>query len=145
MQDFYEDFVEKAAESRKTTPERIDAVAQGRVWTGGRRGSAAWWTRWAGWTQRWRSRRSGPAFRQTRTSSWWRIRPPRPVRSDLRAVWRGRSERVVMLGSGVDTRAVGALTAPARLFRRGEPLALMPFAFVLIDVGKDSSLKPGAS
>src|SRR5687768_12588558 len=34
MQGFYENFVEKAAESRKTSPEQIDAVAQGRVWTG---------------------------------------------------------------------------------------------------------------
>ena len=34
MQGFYDDFVEKAAEARKTTPEKIDAVAQGRVWTG---------------------------------------------------------------------------------------------------------------
>ena len=31
---FYGDFVNKAAQSRKTTPEAIDAVAQGRVWTG---------------------------------------------------------------------------------------------------------------
>ena len=29
-----------------------------------------------------------------------------------------------------DARAVAALTAPMRLFRRGEPLALMPFTFV---------------
>ena len=34
MQGFYDDFVEKAAESRRMTPEKIDAVAQGRVWTG---------------------------------------------------------------------------------------------------------------
>jgi len=27
-------------------------------------------------------------------------------------------------------RALAAVTAPVRLFRRGEPLALMPFAFV---------------
>ena len=27
-------------------------------------------------------------------------------------------------------RALGALTAPVRLFRRGEPLALMPYVFV---------------
>ena len=27
-------------------------------------------------------------------------------------------------------RAIAAATAPGRLFRRGEPLALMPFAFV---------------
>ncbi|MFZ6675061.1 signal peptide peptidase SppA [Undibacterium sp. Xuan67W] len=30
----YDDFTSKAAKARKTTPEKIDAVAQGRVWTG---------------------------------------------------------------------------------------------------------------
>ena len=30
----YADFIAKAAEARKTTPAKIDAVAQGRVWTG---------------------------------------------------------------------------------------------------------------
>ena len=34
MQATYDTFVEKAAAGRNTTPERIDAVAQGRVWTG---------------------------------------------------------------------------------------------------------------
>jgi protease-4 len=31
---FYGDFIQKAAQSRHTTPERIDSIAQGRVWTG---------------------------------------------------------------------------------------------------------------
>ena len=35
-----------------------------------------------------------------------------------------------LLGSRAEQRAVGALTAPARLFRRGEPLALMPYGFL---------------
>jgi len=30
----YADFIGRAAKARKTTPEKIDAVAQGRVWTG---------------------------------------------------------------------------------------------------------------
>ena len=34
MQATYDAFVEKAAAGRNTTPERIDAIAQGRVWTG---------------------------------------------------------------------------------------------------------------
>ena len=34
MQATYESFVEKAASGRNTTPEKIDAVARGRVWTG---------------------------------------------------------------------------------------------------------------
>jgi hypothetical protein len=29
-----------------------------------------------------------------------------------------------------DARALAALSAPVRLFRRGEPLALMPFTFM---------------
>jgi hypothetical protein len=35
-----------------------------------------------------------------------------------------------VLANGAEQRAVAALTAPARLFRRGEPLALMPYAFL---------------
>jgi protease-4 len=34
LQAFYDQFVEKVAESRHSTPEKIDALAQGRVWTG---------------------------------------------------------------------------------------------------------------
>src|SRR5439155_10429662 len=34
LQAFYDQFVEKVAESRHSTPEKIDAIAQGRVWTG---------------------------------------------------------------------------------------------------------------
>ena len=35
-----------------------------------------------------------------------------------------------MLAGTTERRAVAALSAPTRLFRRGEPLALMPFTFV---------------
>src|SRR5258706_1207815 len=34
LQSIYDQFVEKVAESRHSTPEKIDALAQGRVWTG---------------------------------------------------------------------------------------------------------------
>jgi len=34
LQSFYDDFVEKVATARQTTPEEIDGLAQGRVWTG---------------------------------------------------------------------------------------------------------------
>src|SRR5204863_906428 len=34
LQAFYDQFVEKVADSRHSTPEKIDAIAQGRVWTG---------------------------------------------------------------------------------------------------------------
>jgi hypothetical protein len=32
--------------------------------------------------------------------------------------------------AGADAAAIASLAAPARLFRRGEPLALMPYTFV---------------
>ena len=35
-----------------------------------------------------------------------------------------------LLVGGAEQQALGALTAPVRLFRRGEPLALMPYVFV---------------
>jgi protease IV len=34
LQAFYDQFIEKVADSRKKTPEQIDRIAQGRVWTG---------------------------------------------------------------------------------------------------------------
>jgi protease-4 len=34
LQAFYDQFIEKVAESRGSTPEKIDQIAQGRVWTG---------------------------------------------------------------------------------------------------------------
>ncbi len=34
LQAFYDSFVEKVADARHTTPEQVDGIAQGRVWTG---------------------------------------------------------------------------------------------------------------
>ena len=130
MQDFYENFVEKAAESRKTTPERIDAVAQGRVWTGRQ------------------ARENGLVDALGGLDTAVRIAKQRariPEDEDVelvayprrRSVFEALSEQLgrgvsvwSVLAGGADQRAISALTAPVRLFRRGEPLALMPFTFV---------------
>jgi protease-4 len=42
----------------------------------------------------------------------------------------GATQAFTTLLGRADARAVAALTAPIRLFRRGEPLAMMPFTFV---------------
>jgi protease-4 len=129
MQGFYENFVEKAAESRKTTPERIDAVAQGRVWTGRQ------------------ARENGlvdalggldTAVRLAKERA--RIPPDEDVElvayPRRRSVFEALSDQFggvniwTVLAGGADQRAFGALSAPVRLFRRGEPLVLMPFTFV---------------
>jgi protease-4 len=130
IQGFYETFVDKAANSRKTTPEKIDAVAQGRVWTG----------------QQARERGLVDALGGLDTAV--RIAKDRagiPADEDVELVAypsrRGLFETISdqfgggaslwsLLGSRAEQRAVGALTAPARLFRRGEPLALMPYGFL---------------
>jgi protease-4 len=129
MQTIYDDFVEKAAESRKTTPERIDAVAQGRVWTG----------------QQARERGLVDALGGLDTAvAIAKERAKIPEDEDVElVVYTGRRTLYEALteqlgGASVlsrflsrgDARAVGSITAPMRLFKRGEPLTLLPFAFV---------------
>src|SRR5688500_1496322 len=130
MQGFYENFVEKAAESRKTTPERIDAVAQGRVWTGRQArenglvdalGGLATAVRIA------KERARIPPDEDVELVAYPRRRSVFEALSDQF----GRGVNVwSVLAGGAEQRAVGALSAPVRLFRRGEPLVLMPFTFV---------------
>jgi protease-4 len=128
MQNIYDDFVEKAAESRQTTPEKMDAVAQGRVWTG----------------QQARERGLVDALGGLDTAiamAKERAKIPKDEDVELvvftgrRTLYEALSEQfgggslLSRLGRS-DVRAIGALTAPMRLFKRGEPLALLPFAFV---------------
>jgi protease-4 len=129
MQTIYDDFVEKAAESRKTTPEKIDAVAQGRVWTG----------------QQARERGLVDALGGLDTAiAIAKEKAKIPANEDVElVVYTGRRSLFEVLseqlgGASIlshflgraDASAVGAVTAPMRLFKRGEPLTLMPFAFV---------------
>jgi protease-4 len=130
MQNVYDDFIEKAAESRKTTPEKIHEVAQGRVWTG----------------QQARERGLVDALGGLETAisiAKERAKIPKDEDVDLvvfsgrRSLYEALSEQLSggasvlnVLGSRSDARAIGAITAPMRLFKRGEPLTLLPFAFV---------------
>jgi protease-4 len=130
MQNVYDDFVEKAAESRKTTPEKLDAVAQGRVWTG----------------QQARERGLVDALGGLDTAiaiAKERAKIPKDEDVELvvftgrRSLYEALSEQLgsgasllSVFGSRSDVRAIGAVTAPMRLFKRGEPLTLLPFAFV---------------
>lgn len=131
IQGFYEDFVEKVAQSRKTTPEKIDAVAQGRVWTGQQ-------AREHGLVDQLGGLDTAIAIAKERAKI--------PASEDVelveypgkRTLFETLSEEFgstqanafgLLLGHG-EARAMGAITAPVRLFQRGEPLALMPFTFV---------------
>ncbi len=129
MRAFYTQFVEKVAISRRMTVEQVEAVAQGRVWTGAQAkarglvdalGGLATAVRVA------KERARIPADEDVELIAY----PPR----------RGLYELFVEQfgGSRVRFGALGLLRAmlghsgpapltPTQIFRRGEPLALMPF------------------
>jgi protease-4 len=131
MQDFYENFVAKAAVSRKTTAERIDAVAQGRVWTGRQARERGLVDTLGGLDEAVRIAKERARIPADEDVELVAYPSRRSLFETISEQFGGGSLNVwSMLGSGAEMRAVGALTAPARLFRRGEPLALMPFAFV---------------
>jgi protease-4 len=132
MQGFYDQFVEKVAEARHTTPERIDAIAQGRVWTGQQAKDIGLVDELGGLDAAVavaKQRARIPADEDVELV----VYPPR--RSFYEALAEqfggpsGGGALAALLGDR-EARAVAVLTAPMRLFRRGEPLALMPFTFV---------------
>ena len=130
-QDFYDNFVAKAAASRKTTADRIDAVAQGRVWTGRQARERGLVDALGGLDEAVRIAKERARIPPDEEVELVAYPSRRSLFEALSDPFGGGNLNVwSLLGRGVDTHAVGALTAPARLFRRGEPLALMPFAVV---------------
>jgi protease-4 len=127
MQDFYDGFVRKVADSRNSTPERIHAVAQGRVWTGKQAMAHGLVDALGGLD-------AAVALAKERAGIPEDEDVQLVVFPERRSLFDALSEEFGGLGSagllnllsGPERRAAAALTAPARLFRRGEPLALMP-------------------
>ena len=143
MQGFYRNFVQKAAASRHTTPERIDAVAQGRVWTGQQARQQGLVDTLGGLDTAVavaRQRAKIPADEDVeivvfsaRRSVYEAIAGQLGGSSAGIGLWpllTGGAPLGGVLTGGAESRALAALAAPASLFRRGEPLALMPSAFV---------------
>jgi protease-4 len=130
MDSFYKSFVGKAADSRHQTPEQIHAVAQGRVWTGRQAREHGLVDELGGLDRAIaiaKSRAGIPADEEVELVMY----PPRRTLFEAAAEQFGSGgvSLWAQLG-GAEGRAIAALTAPVRIFRRGEPLALIPFAFV---------------
>ncbi|HXW03928.1 MAG TPA: signal peptide peptidase SppA [Vicinamibacterales bacterium] len=132
MQATYDAFVEKAAAGRNTTPERIDAVAQGRVWTGQQARQIGLVDELGGL-----ERAIALAKQRARIAQDSEVElvvyPPKKSLYELVAEPFGRTDRGAALLSLLGIRspqAFQSLTAPLRVFRRGEPLAIMPNVFV---------------
>jgi protease IV len=132
MQATYDAFVEKAAAGRKTTPERIDGIAQGRVWTGKQARDLGLVDELGGLD---RALQLAKTHAKIAADSDVEVVvfPPRKsffevVADPLRRT--DNSAALAALLGDPNARALGAVTAPLRLFRRTEPLALMPHVFV---------------
>ena len=132
MQATYDAFVEKAAAGRNTTPERIDTVAQGRVWTGQQAKGLGLVDELGGLERALAAAKTKANIRPDAEVELVVYPPKRSIYELLRDPLgsSGGMARLAALLGIRDPKAVAALTAPLQLFRRGEPLALMPNVFV---------------
>jgi protease-4 len=130
MQSIYDDFVGKAAESRKTTPEKMNAVAQGRVWTGQQARERGLVDALGGLDKAIAIAKERAKIPKDEDVELVVFTGRRTLYEALSEQLGGGASLLGALGSRSDVRALGTVTAPARLFRRGEPLTLLPFAFV---------------
>jgi protease-4 len=136
MQAFYDQFVEKAAAARQTTPEKIDQIAQGRVWTGEQARQVGLVDQIGGLDTAVavaKQRANIPADQDVDLV----IFPPRRSFYEVLSeqfegpgAARSAAEAVSALVGPRERRALSALLAPSRLFRSGEMLAHMPYVFL---------------
>jgi len=134
---FYKGFVEKVAASRKLPVERVEELAQGRVWTGAQAHGRGLVDALGGLDRAiaLAKERAGIAPETVVEVVTY---PARRTLAELliEELTGGGEDRqmeaVISVLGGLRTaelRALGMLTAPARLFNPGEPLALMPYGF----------------
>ena len=136
LQAFYDGFVEKVAQSRHTTPEKIDAIAQGRVWTGRQ-------ARQNGLVDALGGLDAAVAIAKQRakiaadTEVELVVFPPRKSFYELLTDQFGGGDQSSAVSAWLsanlskgELEAVRVMRGPLAMFRRGEPLALMPMTFI---------------
>jgi protease IV len=135
MQATYDTFVEKAAQGRNTTPEKIDAIAQGRVWTG-RQGKQNGLVDELGGLDRAVSIAKQRAKIAADSDVELVVYPPRKSFYELLSDQFSGGESVAVSAwlnanlSAGELEALRIMRGPFAMFRRGEPLFLMPFTFL---------------
>jgi protease-4 len=135
LQSFYDQFVEKVAASRHSTPEKIDAIAQGRVWTG-RQGKQNGLVDELGGLDRAVSIAKQRAKIAADADVELIVYPPRKSFYELLSEQLSGSGESMAVRAWLDANlsageieALRIMRAPG-MFRRGELLALMPFTFL---------------
>jgi protease IV len=136
LQSFYDQFVEKVAASRHSTPEKVDAIAQGRVWTG-RQGKQNGLVDELGGLDRAVAIAKQRAKIAADAEVELIVYPPRKSLYELVSEqFSGSSESLAARAwlaanlSAGELEALRIVRGPFAMFRRGEPLALMPFTFL---------------
>ncbi len=131
LQAFYDQFVERVAASRHTTPERVDAIAQGRVWTGRQAKENGLVDALGG------LERAIDLVKQKAKLSGREVEvvvyPARKSLFEILSSQLGGSDERLALAAllgATERRAVGIAAAPWTLFEKGEALALMPFGLL---------------
>ena len=136
LQAFYDQFVEKVADARHSTPEKIDALAQGRVWTGRQAKQNGLVDQLGGL-----DRAIAVAKQQAKIAADSEVElvlfPPRKSFYELVSEQFGGSADSLAVGAWLsahlskgEIEAIRTMRGPLSMFRRGEPLALMPFTFI---------------
>ena len=139
MQAVYDQFVERTAIARNMPPEKVDEVAQGRVWTGEQAKQLGLVDELGGLDVAIRlakQRAKIPAEEEVELV----VYPPRRSIYEVLAEElqspigqlkeRSATEALLPLLGARERRVLAAMLAPARLFQSGQVLAHMPYVFV---------------
>jgi protease-4 len=139
LQAFYDQFVEKVADARHSTPEKIDALAQGRVWTGRQARQNGLVDELGGLDRAIAAAKQGAKIAADSDVELV-VYPPRKSFYELLSEQfggAGESARAAAFGafltanlSAGELEALRLMRSPLALFRRGEVLALMPWTFL---------------
>jgi protease-4 len=131
LQAFYDQFIEKVAEARGSTPDQIDAIAQGRVWTGRQALNNGLVDALGGLD---RAVLVAKELAKIDVGSDVQL-VPYPPRKNLfelmsETMAGGQARWIAENLSAAELESLRSLRGPFSLFKRGEPLALMPFRFI---------------
>jgi protease-4 len=139
LQAFYDQFVEKVAEARHSTPEKIDALAQGRVWTGRQAKQNGLVDELGGLdyavtVAKQRAKIAADSDVEivvypARKSFYELMSEQFNGSSDSMQTLAVRQWLAANLSAG-EIEALRVMRGPFAMFRRGEPLALMPVTFL---------------
>ena len=137
LQSFYDQFIEKVALARHNTPQNIDALAQGRVWTG-QQAKKNGLVDEPGGLERAVAIAKQRAKIPADSGVELVVYPPRKSFYEILSeqVGGGAGDSLAVNAwlaanlSSAELQTLRALRGPMAMFHRGEPLALMPFTFV---------------